>query len=188
MTTRLVEPYSLRHEYHLVIVSLFQHSLLYGALLGMLTCALFLVGAYLSPEVMLQGYPPDVKAKYGPMSAKARRHQKWLGIPVAIVLIGTLILAITQLPRVTGGLTFTAVFLCSTLMLLTLNVIDLVINDWLIFVTLQPRFVVLPGTEGMAGYRDYGFHFRQFLKGAFGSVAAGLVIAAIVMLIDAAVA
>ena len=55
------------------ITAIVQHSLLYGALLGVLTCALFLVGAYLSPEIMLQGYPPDVKAKYGPMSAKARR-------------------------------------------------------------------------------------------------------------------
>lgn len=45
----------------------------------------------------------------------------------------------------------------------------------------------LPGTEGMAGYRDYSFHFRQFLRGAFGSVAGGLVIAGVVMLIDAMV-
>jgi len=30
----------------------------------------------------------------------------------------------------------------------------------------QPRFIVLlPGTEGMAGYRDYRFHFRRFLHG-----------------------
>lgn len=38
----------------------------------------------------------------------------------------------------------------------------------LVFVTLQPCFVVLPGTEGLQGYRDYGFHFRQFLKRVVG--------------------
>jgi len=34
-----------------------------------------------------------------------------------------------------------------------------VVLDWLIFVTIQPDFVVIPGTEGLAGYKDYGFHF-----------------------------
>jgi hypothetical protein len=30
--------------------------------------------------------------------------------------------------------------------------------------TPKPKFMILPGT-GMAGYRDYKFHFRKFLNG-----------------------
>ena len=169
------------------LIPLLQHSLIYGVILGIAVSASFLVGAYLSPEVMLRGYPPDIKDRYGPMSAKGQRHQKMLAIPVSLVMFGTLILAIVRLARVAGELTFAAVFVCAAIMLIMLNVIDLVVNDWLIFVTVRPRFVVLPGTEGMAGYRDYGFHFRQFLKGTAGSLAAGLIIAGVTMLIYLAV-
>lgn len=41
-----------------------------------------------------------------------------------------------------------------------MNVIDVVIVDWLIFVAIQPDWVVLPGTSGLAGYDDYWFHFE----------------------------
>ena len=85
---------------------------------------------------------------------------------MALGLFGTLIVSIVRLPLVNEGeLTFSAVFLSTAIILLTNNLIDLLILDWLIFVTIQPRFVVLPGTAGLPGYRDYGFHFRQFLKG-----------------------
>ena len=48
--------------------------------------------------------------------------------------------------------------------------------DWLLFCTVQPRMMVLPGTEGMAGYRDYRFHFIGFLKGLGFCLFGGLVI------------
>jgi hypothetical protein len=159
---------------------LLQHSLFYGVILGISVCGLFLAGAYLDPEVMLRGYPPDIKAKYGPASARAQKRQTLLGIPVALALFGTLVVAIVRLADLNGGrLTFLAVFACASIMLLVLNLVDLVINDWLIFATIRPKFVVLPGTEGMAGYHDYRFHFRQFLKGVVGSLISGVVIAGI---------
>jgi hypothetical protein len=48
------------------------------------------------------------------------------------------------------------------------------------YCTITPRFVVIPGTEGMAGYKDYVFHLRGFLIGSVISAAGGLVIAALV--------
>lgn len=42
-----------------------------------------------------------------------------------------------------------------------MNAWDVVVIDWLIFVTIQPDSVILPGTIGAAGYSDYAFHFRQ---------------------------
>lgn len=47
----------------------------------------------------------------------------------------------------------------------------------------QPRFVVLPGTEGMAGYRDYRFHFRGFLIGIPVVLLASALAAAVVSLL-----
>jgi hypothetical protein len=45
--------------------------------------------------------------------------------------------------------------------------------------TLRPRFMILPGTEGLAGYRDYRFHFQKFINGMGLTVVLGLVIAGI---------
>jgi hypothetical protein len=32
------------------------------------------------------------------------------------------------------------------------NLLDLLLLDWFVLMTLRPRFMILPGTEGMAGY------------------------------------
>jgi len=37
-------------------------------------------------------------------------------------------------------------------------------------ISIQPQLIDLLGTEGMAGYKDYGFHLRAFLKGLVGSL------------------
>jgi len=47
--------------------------------------------------------------------------------------------------------------------------------------------VILPGTEGMAGYKDYGFHFKAFLRGTALCFIASLVIAGIAIGIQAVV-
>jgi hypothetical protein len=60
--------------------------------------------------------------------------------------------------------TFGVVFAHFAIMFGTFNVLDWVVLDWGL-VYWQPHFVVLPGTEGMAGYRNYWFHFRGFLIG-----------------------
>lgn len=45
------------------------------------------------------------------------------------------------------------------------NLVDLFIIDWLIFCWITPRFVVIPSTEGMKGYKDYIFHLRGAIVG-----------------------
>src|SRR5260370_545802 len=60
------------------------------------------------------------------------------------------------------------------------NMVDWLILDWLIFCTFTPRFAVLPGTEGMAGYKNYAMHFRGFLIGTIYSAGIGVVIAVLV--------
>ena len=52
--------------------------------------------------------------------------------------------------------------------------------DWLIVVTIRPRFLILPGTEGLAGYADYGFHFRGFLIGSVITFFTSLLVAGVV--------
>ena len=45
------------------------------------------------------------------------------------------------------------------------NLVDAVIIDWLILLVLWPGLGVLPGTEGMAGYKDVHRWTINLLKG-----------------------
>ncbi len=163
-----------------------QNSLFYGLILSVLMSALFLTGGLLSPDVMLRGYPPDIKAKYGPVSPKGERIRKQMVLPLFGILFGTIGASIIHLAAASSETpTFAVLFINILIVTLTFNLADLLILDWLIFVTLRPKFTVLPGTEGLAGYKDYAFHFKAFLRGTVLCLLASLVIAGIAVAIFA---
>ena len=95
--------------------------------------------------------------------------------PIQIIVVGVLFFGVAvgvvlysnaKLRQQNGGkLSFLAAFANSALLLFFFAVWDLLILDWLIFVTIQPDFIVIPGTEGLAGYKDYWFHFQVSFLG-----------------------
>ncbi len=102
-------------------------------------------------------------------------------------MVAVILVSIVRFVQIGGGSVFFAVLVGIFVMLLVFNIVDLLILDWLIFNTLTPRIIVLPGTEGAQGYRDYGFHFRAFLKGVAGSLVGSLLIAGVASVIYAVV-
>lgn len=132
----------------------------------------------INPEIWVHDYPPDIKEKFGPQSDKAKQ-QAWLAaIPFFFLLIGVVVRSNLALKRDNGGhLPVKMAFLNTYGLFLYFWLFDLVILDWLLFVTLKPAFVVLPGTEGMAGYDDYGFHLRAALPALPAMALPALIIA-----------
>jgi hypothetical protein len=165
------------------LLPLLAHSITYGVLLTAGLSIMILASLYINAEMWLQDYPPDVRARFGPMSDRAKKQRSWLAVPFFLYLVGTLVISIMRLEPLVGSLTFTAVFVHTFTLLFTFNLLDLLVLDWLIMMTWRPRFAILPGTEGMAGYSDYRFHFHGFLKGSVGILIGSLMIAAIVMLL-----
>ena len=156
---------------------LLQHGVLYGAILSLLMSLAFVGAAYLNPEIWLPDYPPDIRERFGPMSERAKRQRRLVGIPVFLLLAGVLVLSTVRLAKIGSESIFFSVFLGTFVMLLVFNAVDLLIVDWLVFVTLRPKIVVMPGTEGAEGYGDHGFHFRAFLRGLVGSFVGSIVVA-----------
>lgn len=147
------------------MLSIITHALVSGLALSVTLGALLLAVLRANAEIMLNDYPPDIKAKWGPMTARTRR-QRWLAAAVFLLAILAIVAwSLETLPAfATRDLTFPSAFAYFAIMFGTFNVFDwLVIDCGLIY--WQPQFAVLPGTEGMAGYRDYRFHFRGFLIG-----------------------
>jgi len=147
----------------------------------------FAGAAYLNPEIWLPDYPPDIRERFGPMSERAKRQRRLVGIPVFLVLTGVLVLSSVRLAQIGSESVFFSVLFGTFVVLLVFNAVDLLILDWLVFVTLRPRIIVLPGTEGAEGYGDYGFHFRAFLKGLAGALIGSIVVAGIATAIMASV-
>lgn len=156
--------------------SILLQSLPYAVIYTLLTGLSFLLLAGLNPEIFLDDYPPDIKAQYGPMKPKTRQQRNVFGIPVFLFMIGFPFFAIIQLAQKNvSPLTFGQIF-AGLLNIYTLfNLFDLLVLDWLIFSTLQPRLFRLPGTEGMAGYKDYAFHFWASVKGQIGLTVVSLI-------------
>ena len=160
-----------------ILLQTIPYSFVYSMVLG----ASFLLLARINPEMWLNDYPPDIKDKFGPMSAQANRHRMIFGIPVMFFMLGFPFFVIAQLVQ-TNPLTFWQVFGSLFFIYTFFNLFDLLVMDWLIFCTIQSPLFILAGTEGMAGYKDYGFHFRASLKGQIGLTVVSLVGAAITML------
>ena len=167
---------------------LLRHSLFYGAILSVAMSFTFLTLLVWNPEVWVGDYPPDIQEKFGPMSDKAQRLKRLVGPPVILLFLAVVGLAMVQWTGTHAvPMTFMEAFLSSFLIFSLFNLVDLLILDWLLFVTIQPRLIILPGTEGMAGYKDYAFHFYAFLKGLVASVLVSLIVAGVVWGIQAAV-
>src|SRR5262245_59772625 len=156
------------------------HALESGLVLSGVVFALLLLILRANPEIMLNDYPPDIRAKWGSMRDRTKRQSVAAAGILFVVGLGLVWWSVKSLPAlVPGHVTFGVPFVHFAIMFGTFNVLDWLVLDWSL-VYWQPRFVVLPGTEGMAGYRSYWFHFRGFLIGipiilALSALAAGIV-------------
>jgi len=141
------------------------HALEFGLVLSAVLFGLLLVVLRANPEIMLNDYTPDIRARWGPMSERSKRQRVLVAVAFLTVILGIVAWSFESFPVVVArDVTFAAAFVHFAIMFGTFNLLDWLVLDWGL-VHWQPRFVVLPGTEGMAGYGDYWFHFRGFLIG-----------------------
>jgi hypothetical protein len=163
---------------------LIQNALLYGLGLSFALTAMMIVSGAVALDMFVSDYPPDIQEKYGPMSPRAARLRPYVAALFFITVIAIPILGLLALRAQAGNVSFIMAFVFSGVALLVFNIYDLIILDWLFFCTIQPRSMVLPGTEGMPGYRDYRFHFIGFLKGLGFCTAGALVIAVLWLVVQ----
>ncbi len=144
----------------------------------MLIGTLIIAAMYYNAEILYDDYPADIKAKAGPMNQRAKRQRPFVAIPLVLLVLGMPIYSNLKLKRQNKGrLSFLAAFFNAYAVSTFFNLFDLLVLDYLFVITLQPDFVVLPGTEGMASYHDYFFPFVGFLKGLGYGLVSSLLIA-----------
>lgn len=139
------------------------------------------------PQLLLHDYPKELQEVIH-LPPFVKKKAAYAFSAVCMVVLVVLLFAG---PLVTYGaqpVGFPVVFLHLLVITMCWNVFDLLVMDWLIFCTLRPRFIVLPGSEGHPAYANYAFHFVGLLKGCAislvgSALAAGLCYGALVFLI-----
>ena len=128
---------------------------------------------------MVHEYPKDIKEKttLKEPDASQKKKAKLYGGLGSLVLFVVLILFPVLYFR-GGSFSFLNVFLYTWIIAFTWNVVDLIIMDWLLVCTVTPDWLVLPGTKGCKGYKDYYFHFKGFLQGCVYITITALIMAA----------
>jgi hypothetical protein len=151
-----------------------------GVILSIIASGWILLSLRFNPRLWIQDYPKDIQNQVPPKTIQEKRQSLFFGVPFLIVLVSVPLISCILIKRQSAAVTFPSLFLNAFGIGFFFNLIDLVLIDWIIFCTVTPKFLVISGTEGMAGYKDYGFHFRPFLVGTILSVILGAIIALIV--------
>jgi hypothetical protein len=137
-----------------------------------------------NPRLFLQDYPQDIQNAVPAKTKEEKRQSLLLGTPFLVLLAVVPFLSTLALKRHgAGNAPFVRLFLNAFGVVMVFNLVDLVLLDWLMFCTITPRFVVIPGTEGMEAYRDYAYHLKASIRGTIICAVAALAIAAIVLLL-----
>jgi len=154
---------------------------LHGLPLSISLSVLIMVMLVRNPRLLLHSYPKDVRAAVPRKSLAERRESScWAAMFLVLTIAFPFAAALASK---TPECNFLEAFLIAFGVAFLFNLVDWLILDWLIFCTITPGFAVVPGTAGMAGYKNYAMHFRGFLAGSVLSIVLGLLIATTVALI-----
>jgi len=153
------------------------YTLVSGVVLSVLASLLIVGTLYGNPRLLLQDYPKDVQRMVPPKTDREKKRTAWIAVPFMLVLIGVPFVSTLLLKKNLGDVGFLAAFGHAFGVLAIFNLVDLLVLDWFLIVKIRPRFVVLPGTEGAAGYGDTAHHLKGFVSGLVMSAVAGLLIA-----------
>jgi hypothetical protein len=124
------------------------------------------------PRLWLHDFPADIQALALPKTAEEKRLTNLMAVPLLVLFFGLPIFMLWRLKATLGAsFNFGVAWLYAYALFFSINLWDLVILDWIGTSLIDPQHPPVVGTEGAAGWRDYAFHFRGFLKGCvFGLV------------------
>jgi hypothetical protein len=158
-----------------------QHVLINGTVITLAVGVIILGSLMYNARLWLQDYPKAIREKVPPLTPIEKQQRVVVAVLFMSVLFGGLLLTAIQLRG--RALAFGEAYLLFFLMLFLFNLFDAVVIDLLILTGLKPKFVILPGAEGMEYlFNDYRKHVGDFLKGMAFCAIASLPFAAVAAL------
>jgi hypothetical protein len=157
--------------------------LLHGAVLSGIGSLLIMSAVYFNPRFARKDLPRDIQDATPPLTRREKLQALAFAVPLFALGIGIpLVSALTLQSAGNGDVPFLVLFIHIFGVILVFNLVDLFILDWLIYCRITPRFIVIPGTEGFAGYGDFGHHFRAHVRGTILMAILCVMLAGVVVL------
>jgi hypothetical protein len=134
----------------------------YGFIDAVLISAVFYGGIFLmikiNPRLQLHNYPPQIRNKVPPKTKNERRLFISISIPIISVLVAYTI--ISFFVKFNNPINYLTVLFYYLFVYFMVSCVDLFLCDYLIFCTITPKFIIIPGTEGSKFYKDKSFHTK----------------------------
>jgi hypothetical protein len=161
-----------------------QQVLLISTLICLVLGGIILGSLKYNPRLWLQDYPKPIRDTVPPLSTQEKRERIVVATLVMGVLFGGVLIEALLLRASLGEqLTFGLAYLHIFILFFIFNLFDALVLDLIVLTWFTPKFVIIPGTEGMEYlFRDYRKQFNDFLKGILFSVIASLPFTAIAVL------
>lgn len=156
----------------------------YGSLLSLLTSLIILLAVFFNPRFARNDLPKDIQKEVPPLTRREKQHALLFLAPLIALMIGIPFAFALALEGEQGsGVSYLALAGHIFAVLLTANIFELVVVDWLVYCTIRPKRLVIPNTEGMAGYRDYVHHLKSHARGAAVMLLLSFALAGVVLLV-----
>ena len=155
-----------------------------GAICSLIFSVLLVGSMLYNPRLWLQDMPADIQTLVPPKTPQEKRATAILAIPLMAIMLGYPVVSALLAESQQGlQMSFGQAFLHVYAVFMFFNAFDWLVIDWGTMLFWKPQWELYPGTRGAAGYKDYAFHFRGFLKGTVMGLIFSLPLAGLVMLI-----
>ncbi|MGO1539248.1 MAG: hypothetical protein ACTHZ9_08075 [Leucobacter sp.] len=137
------------------------HALIWGGVASVGVGAVLTTVLMVTPYAFFSDYPEDIRRAAEDPTPRQRRAGLVGGIVFLVALLASLGAVVVSWGVAHPQAGFFELVLMAFVAIMLFVAVDLIVVDWLIICTWMPRAIVLPGTEECAGWRDYGYHFRE---------------------------
>ncbi|MFD4641462.1 hypothetical protein ACFWN2_29420 [Lentzea sp. NPDC058436] len=120
---------------------MFVEAVWFGLAFSAVFTAILLVAGRVAPDFAVHSYPPAIQRRFGEKSKRGKRVTKIVSVLIGLT-IATVLTALVLSVRDGRDLGFGTAFLAAETALMTFNLYDLVVLDWLVFCWWRPRAVV----------------------------------------------
>jgi len=137
-----------------------------------------------NPRFALNDLPQGIQDKVPSQTKREKIEAGLLSGPVFILYLAAIYFSTLAVKRQTGGnISFLLLFVHAYGVLFISSWLELLLADWLVYCTITPKFIIIPGTLVADGYKDYKHQFRAHLRGTAYAVPVALIISAVVSLV-----
>jgi hypothetical protein len=125
-----------------------------------------LISFWTKPRLWLHSLPTDIQQKTNPKTKEEKQLTQFMLLPIFLIILPGLSVAslIYMGSTMIEDITLIGALIHLYGIWAFVHLWDLLIIDGISMLIIDKNHPPIPGTEGAAGWSDFGFHFRSFLK------------------------